>query len=603
MPDSSPAVPTSVFPPAGRAEWDALVSAEPSGRIARGLPTRAGIPREVVYDGSMTPALDPSRRGSGAPGRPWIAIQRHTDPDLRSLNAALREDVAGGVDGLWVDLRASRLNSSAALRVAFDGVDLAALSYLGMDGCSDAQGRLATVQRWLAARGDDLSGLTVSLRADPLRTLALDGVVPGDLQLALDRLQRAVDHAADLPRARVVSLSAAPILGAGGHMVHALGWLLANGAWVLRGLDLRLRPVADMAAQIELHLPLGSDLFEGIAAVRALRIVWRRLLLACGHPAPSAAFVHADASSGTATRNGPWINMLRGTGQVFAGALGGADAVTAAPFDGALGRSDRLARRVARNTHHVLDAEAHLGDVADPGGGSWYIESLTDALARGAWAELHAIEAAGGAAEALTSGWLRGRLDAAWAARAARIATRAAPITGVSEFAHIAEELPAREPAPVVDTSTTAGVRIAPLPRRRDAEPFEALRARTAGAPPRVFLATVGPRSEWNARAVWIANVLAAAGIDVVEPEPADRLDVDAVLARYTASGAGAACIVAADHRYGEAVPLLAPRLHGPVLLAGKPPDGGWPGVDACVFVGADLVELLAELLTGMGVR
>ncbi len=620
---TSPAADPAVFPSAGEPEWAALVRAEQKGRdpATLGVPTREGLPRKVVYTASDLPADAsertgaPWRRGSLAGDalpapRPWIAVQRHADADLDRLNRALREDVEGGVDGLWVDLRASGADSLDRLDAAFAGVDLSALRYLGFDGCSGAHGRLATVIDWLSRAGVDAKPLPISVRADPLRTLAVDGVVPGDLDEALDRLAAAVRQSIEaLPNARPITLTAEPILLAGGHTLHALGWLLANGAWVLRGLEARGLSAEQIAPRIELHLPLGRDLFVGIAAVRALRIAWTRLLVACGVPSPAPPFVHTDAAAGGASRNDCWVNMLRGTGQVFAGVLGGADAITAAPFDRVLGTPDRLGRRVARNTHHVLGEEAHLADVLDPAGGSWYLENLTDQLARGAWGELQAIEGAGGAATALTSGWLGERLDAAWANRRTKVARRKVPITGVSEFANPAETVPTRAAAPVVDTAGTVGVRMDPLPLRRDAEDFERLRKATAAAPPTAFLATVGPRPEWNARALWVGNAFAAGGLMVQEDDGAAPDDLDALIARYEASGAGIACIVASDARYLQAVPELAPRLSalGPVLLAGRPPESEaetWraAGVGAYLHVGADIHGLLSQLLTDLGV-
>ena len=82
------------------------------------------------------------------------------------------------------------------------------------------------------------------------------------------------------------------------------------------------------------------------------------------------------------TRRDPYVNLLRGTVAGFAAGVGGADAVTVAPFDAALGASTPFSRRIARNTQSLLVMEAHLARVIDPAGGSWFVESLTDGLAR-----------------------------------------------------------------------------------------------------------------------------------------------------------------------------------------------------------------------------
>ena len=112
------------------------------------------------------------------------------------------------------------------------------------------------------------------------------------------------------------------------------------------------------------------------------------------------------------TRRDPYVNLLRGTIAGFAAGVGGADAVTVAPFDAALGRLDAFARRVARNTQALLIQEAHVARVIDPAGGSWLVESLTDALARAAWAFFQEIEAAGGAVVALDAGLVAARVEA-----------------------------------------------------------------------------------------------------------------------------------------------------------------------------------------------
>ena len=81
----------------------------------------------------------------------------------------------------------------------------------------------------------------------------------------------------------------------------------------------------------------------------------------------------------------PWVNMLRTTVAAFAAGVGGADAVTVLPFDSPLGTPDAFGRRIARNTSHLLIDESHVATVADPAGGAYAVEKLTDDLAVAAW--------------------------------------------------------------------------------------------------------------------------------------------------------------------------------------------------------------------------
>ena len=188
------------------------------------------------------------------------------------------------------------------------------------------------------------------------------------------------------------------------------------------------------------------------------------------------------------------MNVLRGTVAAFAAAAGGATSITVLPFDHALGPPEPLARRIARNTQLVLLEESNLGRVADPAGGSWYVESLTEQLALKAWALVQEIERRGGMVRALREGWPQSLVAQTWRERQADIATRREPITGVSEFAELAE--PPRAVSPTVPLPGSPGIQ--PIPSHRLGEGFERLRDRSdailarTGERPRVFLCNLG---------------------------------------------------------------------------------------------------------------
>ena len=182
--------------------------------------------------------------------------------------------------------------------------------------------------------------------------------------------------------------------------------------------------------------------------------------------------------------------MLRGTVAAFAAAAGGATSITVLPFDHALGPPEPLARRIARNTQLVLLEESNLGRVADPAGGSWYVESLTEQLALKAWALVQEIERRGGMVRALREGWPQSLVAQTWRERQADIATRREPVTGVSEFAELAEPSRAVSPtAPLPGTSAHSadpvapvgrGVRAAARPQRRNPGPHRRAAARVS---------------------------------------------------------------------------------------------------------------------------
>lgn len=278
----------------------------------------------------------------------------------------------------------------------------------------------------------------------------------------------------------------------------------------------------------------------------------------------------------------PWVNMLRTCVASFAAGVGGADSVTVLPFDAHLGLPDAFSRRIARNTSALLLHESHLAKVADPAGGAYAVEKLTDDLARAGWAEFGALEAAGGAAAAIADGSLRGRIDAVVAEREALIARRKLPLTGLSEFPNLHENLPERKPY-------AAGARTV----RPYGHAFEALRDEPAAG--KVFLATMGTVAAHTARATFASNLFAAGGIDVVNPGRHD--DVEAVLASYRGPDGGqpVVCLTGADKAYAAWGSELATALREAgaqwVILAGKPVDGVVTD-DSCAM-GLDALDFL----------
>ena len=95
--------------------------------------------------------------------------------------------------------------------------------------------------------------------------------------------------------------------------------------------------------------------------------------------------IHARTSRFTKTVLDPHVNMLRTTTEAMAAILGQVDSLHVAPFDEPLGLPDQFSRRIARNVQLILAEECHFDQVADPAGGSWYVEKLTADLAARAW--------------------------------------------------------------------------------------------------------------------------------------------------------------------------------------------------------------------------
>ena len=219
---------------------------------------------------------------------------------------------------------------------------------------------------------------------------------------------------------------------AGGSIGQELGFAAANAVALVKAAI-----AAGMTAEAALNgtvlgVSLDQEYFDGLAKVRALRLMWRSLAKAFGVETP--AVIEARSSRRMLSARDPWPNLLRLTAAGYAGAVGGADAVVLDGLSRANGRSDAFARRQARNTQAVLMEEAHLGRVDDPAAGSWFLDARTRDLAEAGWAEFQRIEGEGGLVASLKTGGVQDRVAAARAEREAALASGAVQLVGVTKF-------------------------------------------------------------------------------------------------------------------------------------------------------------------------
>ncbi|SEK26399.1 heterodimeric methylmalonyl-CoA mutase small subunit [Blastococcus sp. DSM 46786] len=562
-----------------------LYTAEDAGD----LPAGVGVPGLPPFVRGARPAGGPagsaevtaSGGAEGGASGGWDIRQRHAHPDVATTREAIAADLENGVTSLWLVLGEGAIPVDALGEVLADVyLDLAPVTVQG--GLAAAEAFLALVE----GRTDLAPGGSLGL--DPLGVEAASGERQ-DLSGLADVARRAAAH----PGLRTVVVDGTVFSDAGASVVEELGCSLAAGVAYLRALTDGGLTVDEAAAQIEFRYAASADQFTTIAALRAARRLWDRVGEVSGaSPDARAQRQHAVTSSVMTTKRDPWVNMLRTTVACFAAGVGGADAVTVQPFDAALGLPDSFSRRIARNTQNLLVEEGHLGRVLDPAGGSWYVESLTDELARAAWEWFTEIERAGGLSAALASGLVRDRIAQAWDARAQRLATRADAITGVSEFPNLTEKLPARRPAADVLPATGG------LPRVRAAQEFEALRdaADAAATRPAVYLATLGPVARHTARATFAANLFQAGGLATPSGDGATGL---------AEAGTAVACICGTDKDYASDAAALAGELKQAgatqVWLAGKP-DLAVEGVDGYVFAGCDALAALRQAHEQLGV-
>ncbi|TDP93621.1 methylmalonyl-CoA mutase family protein [Labedaea rhizosphaerae] len=537
------------------------------------------------------PGLPPFVRGGtpdGAVAAGWDVRQRHAHPDPEVTKAAILTDLECGVRSLWLVVGDGAIPVEHLPTVLHEVyLDLAPVALDAGAGFAAAAEALLGVYQDKQIPASEVRG---SLGADPIGLLAATGAEP-DLEGAAKLAARV---AADHPNLRTITVDALPFHDAGGSDAQELGFSLAAAVAYLRALTGAGLDVDAAARQLEFRYAATADQFLTIAKFRAARRLWARVCEVSGAAqAPQAQ--HAVTSSAMMTRRDPWVNMLRTTLACFGAGVAGADAITVQPFDAAIGLPDAFAARIARNTHAVLLDESSVAGVIDPAGGSWYVERLTDQLAHAAWAQFTAIEAHGGIVKALQDGEIERRLAETWQVRCVNVATRADPITGVSEFPDVNEKPVVRDPDP--------GRRSGGLPKLRYAQAYEQLRdtadSRFAetGERPSVFLATIGPLAHHTARATFAANLFQAGGF--ATPTAGATNGVDDLVKVYRDQPSPVVCLCGTDKAYPDIVGPAAAALREAgakkVYLAGKPrPE--YSGVDGYVHMGCDALAVLADV-------
>ncbi len=384
----------------------------------------------------------------------------------------------------------------------------------------------------------------------------------------------------------------------GATVVQEIGYTLAAAIDFLADMASRDIDVDRAAAAIEFSFAIGSNYFFQIAKFRAFRNLWAKAQEGFGGKQSVPARIHARTSHWNKTIYDPHVNILRATTEAMSAALGGSDSISVAAFDECYRAPDEASRRMARNTQIVLKQEALLSRVADAGAGSYYLEFLTDFIARESWKVMQGIEATGGFMKANASGQLARALNESMAAREKAVVERRRVFTGTNQYADPSEKALDRIDPPHASVE------------RRGARSYEQLRLRTErhavlnGKTPRVLLAEVGDVKMRSARSSFAQNFFASAGFELVTrrfesageiaPGDADLI----VLCSSDAEYAGLAV---------ELIPMLKTLgCRVPVIVAGNPASADQlraMGVADFIHVRSNPIELLTAWQWRLGIE
>ncbi|HEX8578524.1 MAG TPA: methylmalonyl-CoA mutase [Allosphingosinicella sp.] len=468
--DSGSAPTPPAFAPASasptRALWDSAAAKEVKGKDLT-WHTPEGIDVKPLYTAQDTADLDPGLPGfapftrgpyaSMYTGRPWTIRQYAGFSTAEESNAFYRRNLAAGQKGLSVafDLATHRgydsdhprvvgdvgkagvaIDTVEDMKILFDGIPLDTMSVsMTMNGAV-----LPVMAFYIVAAeesGVSQAQLSGTIQNDILKEFAVRNtyIYPPapSMRIVADIIAYTSEH---MPRFNSISISGYHMLEAGATAVQELAFTLADGMEYVRAARAKGAEVDAFAPRLSFFFGIGMNFFMEIAKLRAARLLWHRIMDDFGAKSAKSKMLrtHCQTSGVSLTEQDPYNNIVRTTVEAMAAVLGGTQSLHTNSFDEAIALPTDFSARIARNTQLILAEESGITNVADPLGGSYYIEALTKELADKAWALIQEVEGLGGMTAAVAEGMPKRRIEEASAARAASVDRGETVIVGVNRY-------------------------------------------------------------------------------------------------------------------------------------------------------------------------
>src|SRR5437867_4357631 len=391
-------------------------------------------------------------------GRPWTMRQYAGFASAEESNARYRYLLAAGQTGLSVAF-------DLPTQLGYDSDDAQAVGEVGRTGV--AIDSLADMELLLDGIPLDQVSTSMTINAPASLLLLLYELVAEGQGVAGDRLRGTVQNdilkeyiargnyifpprpsmrittdlfaycAERLPQWNTISISGYHIREAGSTAVQELAFTLANGiAYAAAAREAGLSP-DDFGARLSFFFNAHNHFFQEVAKFRAARRLWARIMrerFGATNPKALALRFHAQTGGSTLTAQQPENNIVRVAVQALSAVCGGAQSIHTNGFDEALALPTERSAKIALRTQQILAHEAGGTDTADPLGGSYFIEALTDELETRARELIARIDELGGAVEAIEQGFVQSEIEEAAFAYQREVESGERVIVGVNRF-------------------------------------------------------------------------------------------------------------------------------------------------------------------------
>jgi len=522
------------FPPISSSEWDAkiredlkgadyekkLVWKSPEGFRVKPFYSADDLAELQYLDHS--PGSFPYVRGNRTTGNSWEIRQDIRVSDIAAATEKIKLVIENGITSLGLDVSHKGDLYYHDFEELIRNIDFkkVSLGFLSGEMSPDIMDFLIRAVTDLNINPSDVKGF---LDHDPVGKLTATGgfyISEAEDFGRADKLLLTAEN--ELPGFRVLPVNSYIFGNAGASAVQELAYGLAIAAEYFSRLTDMGHDSGEIARHMQWNLSVGSNYFMEIAKIRSARLLFSNLVSAFEGNRETYIFIGSVTTDWNKTLYDAHVNILRLTTESMAAVLGGCNSLLVKPFDAWYREPGNFSERISRNIQFILKEESYLDKVADPAGGSYYIESLTDALVEHAWQLFLKTDAAGGYIRAFISGSIGKEIEAVKAQRYQMVASRKEILLGTNHYPSFHEVMKDQvEPEIAFPTpETLSGAITEPLHPGRAAQQFEKLRLATEnfpGGPPRVFLLTYGNLAMRLARSQFSANFFGCAGYEVID--------------------------------------------------------------------------------------
>ena len=442
----------------GGADPDSLCWTTPDGIRVKPLYTATDL-EDLEYLDSL-PGIWPflrGPRGTMYANRPWTVRQYAGYSTAEESNAFYRRNLQAGQTGLSVafDLATHRgydsdhprvvgdvgkagvaIDSVEDMKILFDGIPLDQMTVsMTMNGAV-----IPTLANFIVAaeeQGVPAEKLAGTIQNDVLKEFMVRNtyIYPPEpsMRIVADVIEYTTTR---MPRFNSISISGYHMQEAGATQVQELGFTLADGLEYVRAALGRGLQIDAFAPRLSFFWAVGMNFFMEIAKMRAGRLLWAKLMRQFEPSDPRSMILrtHSQTSGASLTEQDPHNNIVRTTIEAMAAVLGGTQSLHTNGFDEAVSLPTPFSARLARNTQLILAEETGIGRVVDPLAGSYYVESLTHAVAREAEKLIREVEEYGGMTKAIEAGMPKLRIEEAATRRQARIDRGEDAVVGVNRY-------------------------------------------------------------------------------------------------------------------------------------------------------------------------